>query len=127
MGVRRGVDKSRCIPPSPSGKKNCHYMGAFLLLFSHGRPFATFFSLWGPFFHVGAFLLFFHVFPYVGDFSWFLWETFFGLPPPPPLLKFLRAPMAAAHMIVLNNLRGAGGVWVWMWYIKSIAGVFANI
>ena len=57
--------KSRPSPPPPFEKRK--FFGYIVGLF------ATFFSFWRPFHHVGTFLLLFT--------SW--WRPFLGLPPPP--------------------------------------------
>ena len=79
-GARRGGGgKSRPSPPPPFEKRK--FFGYIVGLF------ATFFSFWRPFHHVGTFLLLFT--------SW--WRPFLGLPPP-PLRKFLQAPMIARRV-----------------------------
>ena len=77
-GARRG-GKSRPSPPPPFEKRK--FFGYIVTLF------ATFFSFWRPFHHVGTFLLLFT--------SW--WRPFLGLPPP-PLRKFLQASMIARRV-----------------------------
>ena len=77
MGAHMGGGgKSRPSPPLKNKFKN--FLGYITVLFatfsSYGGLFATFFSFWGPFHHVGAFSLLFT--------SW--WRPFFGLAPPPP-------------------------------------------
>ena len=81
-----GGGKSRPSPPPPSRIKKNFWaiLETFLLLFLLMGTFLLRFSdFGGPFHHVRAFLLLFT--------SW--WGSFCGLPP--PLRKFLRAPMIA--------------------------------
>ena len=84
-----GGGKSKPSPPPLEKKRSSlAILGAFLLLFLHMGPFLLRFShFWGPFYHVGAFLLLFT--------SW--WGPFWGRAPP-PLRKFLRAPMIARRV-----------------------------
>ena len=79
-GVRGGGGggKSRPSPPPPFEKRK--FFGYIVGLF------ATFFSFWRPFHHVGTFLLLFTL--------W--WRPFLGLPP--PLRKFLQVPMIARRV-----------------------------
>ena len=65
-------------PPPPPPKIKIKFFGLnigglFATFSSYGVLFATFFSFWGPFHHVGAFSLLFT--------SW--WRPFLGLAPPP--------------------------------------------
>ena len=92
MDARRGgeVRVGRRSPPPPRKykKKFLGNVGAFLLLFLYMGAFLLRFSHFGgPFHHVGEFLLLFT--------SW--WGPFFGLAPP-PLQKFLQAPMIARRV-----------------------------
>ena len=74
MGTRRGQEQAVAPPPPRKYKK--------IFLGYIGGLFATFFSFWRPFHHVGAFSLLFT--------SW--WRPFLGLPPP---TKISAAPMIA--------------------------------
>ena len=91
MGARRGggggAKVGRRPPPSKIKKAFWLYWGPFCYFFFIWRPFATFFSFLGAFSPCGAFLLLFTL--------W--WGHFFG-PSPPPLRKFLRAPMIARRV-----------------------------
>ena len=75
-------------PPPPPRKKN---------LGLYWEPFCYFFFIWGPFCYV--FLLFGGLFTIWGPLCYFLLHgggLFLGLPP--PLRKFLRAPMIARRV-----------------------------
>ena len=73
-------------PPPPPSKIKKNILGLYW------GPFCYFFFIWGRFCYVflilRAFLLLFT--------SW--WRPFFGLAPPPPLRKFLQAPMIARRV-----------------------------
>ena len=80
MGARRDARVGRRPPPSKIKKYIWAILGAFLLLFLYmGAFLATFFSFWG---HFRYFLL------HGGGLFW----------APPPLRKFLRAPMIARRV-----------------------------
>ena len=82
MGDRRGGARVGLRPPPSSKKKEVFgYIGGVLLRFSH---------FWGPFHHMGAFLL------HGGGGGGGGGGLFFGLPL--PLRKFLLAPMIARRV-----------------------------
>ena len=77
-------------PPLPLEKKE--------VLWLYWRPFCYFFFIWGPFCYV--FLIFGGLFTMWEPFCYFLLHGggLFGGVPPPPLRKFLRAPMIARRV-----------------------------
>ena len=85
MGARRGGQEQAVPPPR---KK---------VLWLYWGPFGYFFFIWGPFCYV--FLIFGGLFTMWGPFCYFLLHgggLFWGVPP--PLRKFLRAPMIARRV-----------------------------
>ena len=95
MGARRGGG-ARVGRPPPIEKKRSSLtiLGAFLLLFLHMGPFLLlFFSFLGAFSPCGGLFATFY----------FMVGAFFGACPP-PLRKFLRAPMIALLKFALNNV-----------------------
>ena len=93
MGARRRGGARVCARPL-HGKAPKYFFAileAFLLLILQlGCLSVTFFSLWGPSHHVGAYLPFFS-----------MWKAFLGFPS--PLQKFSRAPMVEASMVRLEK------------------------
>ena len=92
MGTRRGGGKSKPSPPPPSKKKFFGNIGGFFATFSlYGALFATFFSFLGAFSPCGSLFATFY----------FMVGAFLGAflrACPPPLRKFLRAPMIARRV-----------------------------
>ena len=93
-----GARVGRRPPPSKKNIKNWLYWGPFCYFFFIWGPFCYFFFIWGPFCFVFLILGAFSPCGCLFATFYFMVGAFFGLTPPPPLRKFLLAPMIARRV-----------------------------